>query len=82
MSQTSPLSILGDNQPRLKSGISGGPNTSKYVTLVPILPFYRIYFETLRLRSVMLTGARALTSITTATRRIPASRSKTRTRLI
>jgi phytoene desaturase len=30
---------------RSTSGISGGPNTSKYVTLVPILPFYRIYFD-------------------------------------
>jgi phytoene desaturase len=39
-----PASILGDNQ-RVKSGISGGPNTSQYVTLVPILPFYRIYFH-------------------------------------
>ncbi len=39
-----PASILGDDQ-RIKAGISGGPHTSKYVTLVPILPFYRIYFE-------------------------------------
>lgn len=43
-----PASILGDDgagSARVRSGISGGPNTSKYVTLVPILPFYRIYFE-------------------------------------
>ena len=30
---------------RVKTGISGGVNTSKYVQLVPILPFYRIYFD-------------------------------------
>ena len=39
-----PAHILGDNQ-RILSGISGGPNTSKYVEIVPILPFYRIYFD-------------------------------------
>ena len=30
---------------RVTSGVSGGPNTSKYCTIVPILPFYRIYFD-------------------------------------
>jgi phytoene desaturase len=43
-----PSSILGDNgagSARVKTGVSGGPLTSKYVTLVPILPFYRIYFD-------------------------------------
>ena len=30
---------------RITSGVSGGPNTSKYCTIVPILPFYRIYFD-------------------------------------
>jgi phytoene desaturase len=30
---------------RVKAGVSGGPNTSKYVQIVPILPFYRIYFD-------------------------------------
>ncbi len=30
---------------RIKSGISGGPATSEYVTIQPILPFYRIYFD-------------------------------------
>ncbi|GIW02641.1 phytoene desaturase family protein [Roseiflexus sp.] len=30
---------------RVTSGISSGPATSKYVTLTPILPFYRIYFD-------------------------------------
>jgi phytoene desaturase len=30
---------------RIKSGVSGGPNTSKYVKIIPILPFYRIYFD-------------------------------------
>ncbi len=27
------------------SGISGGPNTSRYADIVPVLPFYRIYFD-------------------------------------
>lgn len=31
--------------PRATSGISGGPNTSRYVDIVPISPFYRIYFD-------------------------------------
>lgn len=39
-----PAEILGDDK-RIKSGISGGPNTSKYVKIIPILPFYRIYFD-------------------------------------
>ncbi|PYE54493.1 phytoene desaturase family protein [Deinococcus yavapaiensis] len=30
---------------RVKSGVSGGPSTSRYVTIRPILPFYRIYFD-------------------------------------
>jgi phytoene desaturase len=30
---------------RVTTGVSGGANTSKYVQLVPILPFYRIYFD-------------------------------------
>jgi phytoene desaturase len=30
---------------RVREGISGGPATSRYVDLVPILPFYRIYFD-------------------------------------
>ncbi|MDW8395816.1 MAG: phytoene desaturase family protein, partial [Anaerolineae bacterium] len=33
------------NAERITSGISGGPNTSRYVTIVPINPFYRIYFD-------------------------------------
>ncbi|CAN5879034.1 phytoene desaturase family protein [soil metagenome] len=32
-------------QKRVTEGVSGGPETSRYVTLVPILPFYRIYFD-------------------------------------
>ncbi|MEL6247185.1 MAG: phytoene desaturase family protein [Cyanobacteria bacterium J06648_16] len=36
---------LVDESKRIKSGISGGPNTSRYVKIVPILPFYRIYFD-------------------------------------
>ncbi len=34
-----------DPDKRILSGISGGPETSKYVEIVPILPFYRIYFD-------------------------------------
>ena len=30
---------------RIKEGITSGPNTSKYVKIIPILPFYRIYFD-------------------------------------
>lgn len=30
---------------RVKTGESGGPRTRDYVKLVPILPFYRIYFD-------------------------------------
>jgi phytoene desaturase len=39
-----PASVMGDDV-RVKEGVSGGVNTSKYVTLKPILPFYRIYFD-------------------------------------
>lgn len=31
--------------PRITSGISGGVHTSRYCTIVPVLPFYRIYFD-------------------------------------
>jgi phytoene desaturase len=34
-----------DANNRINTGISGGPNTSKYVKIIPILPFYRIYFD-------------------------------------
>ncbi len=34
-----------DPADRIRTGISGGPNTSKYLKIVPILPFYRIYFD-------------------------------------
>jgi len=37
-------SILSSDS-RITSGVSGGPNTSKYVKIIPILPFYRIYFD-------------------------------------
>lgn len=30
---------------RVREGISGGPRTSDYVDIMPILPFYRIYFD-------------------------------------
>ncbi|AWR87546.1 phytoene desaturase [Meiothermus taiwanensis WR-220] len=39
-----PPEILGDDK-RITTGISGGPNTSRYVQIVPIRPFYRIYFD-------------------------------------
>lgn len=39
-----PASVL-DEGSRITSGISGGPVTSKYVKIIPILPFYRIYFD-------------------------------------
>ncbi len=39
-----PASVLGDDK-RVISGFSSGENTSRYVKLVPILPFYRIYFD-------------------------------------
>ena len=39
-----PAHVLGDDK-RVLSGISGGPNTSRYVEIIPILPFYRIYFD-------------------------------------
>ena len=39
-----PAHILGDDK-RIKTGSSSGPNTARYVNLVPILPFYRIYFD-------------------------------------
>jgi phytoene desaturase len=39
-----PAHVLGDDK-RIVTGISGGPNTSRYVDLIPILPFYRIYFD-------------------------------------
>lgn len=39
-----PAEIL-DERNRITSGISGGPNTSRYVTIIPILPFYRIFFD-------------------------------------
>ena len=39
-----PQEILGTDV-RIKEGVSGGVATSKYCTIVPILPFYRIYFD-------------------------------------
>ena len=39
-----PPSVLDENC-RVREGVSGGPNTSKYVEIIPILPFYRIYFD-------------------------------------
>lgn len=38
-----PAAALGTDA-RITSGISGGPATSHYVTIIPILPFYRIFF--------------------------------------
>ena len=39
-----PDHVLDENC-RVREGISGGPNTSKYLDIIPILPFYRIYFD-------------------------------------
>ncbi|MBX2800288.1 MAG: phytoene desaturase [Myxococcales bacterium] len=39
-----PPEVLGDDV-RVREGVSGGPATSEYVTIRPILPFYRIYFD-------------------------------------
>ncbi|WP_375419631.1 phytoene desaturase family protein [uncultured Sphingomonas sp.] len=39
-----PPEVLAPGQRKI-SGITGGPNTSRYVEIVPILPFYRIYFD-------------------------------------
>ncbi|HXH17016.1 MAG TPA: phytoene desaturase family protein [Sphingomonas sp.] len=39
-----PPSVLAEGS-RVVSGASGGPNTRRYVDIVPILPFYRIYFD-------------------------------------
>lgn len=39
-----PEEILGEDK-RIKTGISGGPRTSDYCEIVPILPFYRIFFD-------------------------------------
>ena len=39
-----PADILKDGA-RVREGCSGGPKTSEYVDLTPILPFYRIYFD-------------------------------------
>ena len=39
-----PPEILAGAQ-RLEDGTSGGPNTRRYVEIVPVLPFYRIYFD-------------------------------------
>jgi phytoene desaturase len=39
-----PAGIVDENK-RIKTGVSGGEHTSRYVKIVPILPFYRIYFD-------------------------------------
>ncbi|KPQ37584.1 MAG: phytoene desaturase CrtI [Phormidesmis priestleyi Ana] len=39
-----PAEIM-DPKDRIKTGITSGPNTLKYVKIIPILPFYRIYFD-------------------------------------
>ncbi|MGF1570775.1 MAG: phytoene desaturase family protein [Nodosilinea sp.] len=39
-----PAEIVDEGK-RIKTGVSGGPHTSRYVKIVPILPFYRIYFD-------------------------------------
>ncbi len=39
-----PAEIM-DPAKRVKSGVTSSPQTSKYVKIIPILPFYRIYFD-------------------------------------
>ncbi len=39
-----PAEIM-DPEKRVKSGITSSPHTSEYVKIIPILPFYRIYFD-------------------------------------
>jgi phytoene desaturase len=39
-----PAALLEEGA-RVREGISGGPHTSRYCTIRPILPFYRIYFD-------------------------------------
>ena len=39
-----PAELLEGDQ-RVREGVSGGPETSRYCTIRPILPFYRIYFD-------------------------------------
>ncbi|MFK7914571.1 MAG: phytoene desaturase family protein [Pseudomonadales bacterium] len=39
-----PQEVLQANS-RVLEGSSGGPHTSRYLELVPLLPFYRIYFD-------------------------------------
>ena len=39
-----PAEIM-DPAKRVKSGVTSSPHTSKYVKIIPILPFYRIYFD-------------------------------------
>ena len=39
-----PAEVL-DESKRITEGVSGGPATSRYVEIRPILPFYRIYFD-------------------------------------
>ncbi len=39
-----PPAVLGPGA-RVRSGSSAGPATARYVDLMPILPFYRIYFD-------------------------------------
>lgn len=39
-----PENVLTEGQ-RILSGVSGGPNTSRYLDIAPVLPFYGIYFN-------------------------------------
>lgn len=39
-----PESVLGPDV-RVTEGITSGPNTARYAKIIPILPFYRIYFD-------------------------------------
>ncbi len=39
-----PIDAMAGDQ-RILTGSSAGPNTRRYVEIVPVLPFYRIYFD-------------------------------------
>jgi len=39
-----PAEVLGPDV-RVREGVSGGPRTSEYCTIVPLDPFYRIWFD-------------------------------------
>ncbi len=43
-SQDFPADVFGP-EARVREGVSGGPRTSEYCTIIPLDPFYRIWFD-------------------------------------